>query len=170
MGPMTKSSRLIKLLILSPIVWLGLLFAFKHYRLIAGTSVILRIKGYDPRDLLAGHYLQFQVEYPDEGVCPRDLDKTSENGAFFCFDDNRFTGHHRESCRLQIKGYCQSGNFLAGIERFYIPQEKAARLEQLIRDRTASIEVSVSRSGSAQIKDLLIDGKPWESVPIETEH
>lgn len=42
-------------------------------------TVTLAITGYDPRDLLSGHYIQFQINWDksdcaqfDQGICPKD--------------------------------------------------------------------------------------------------
>jgi uncharacterized membrane-anchored protein len=70
-----------------------------------------------------------------------------------------------EDCTLFIKGRCDdSAAFMAGIERFYIPEEFAQVLEQKVRDKHGAVVLSVDRQGNAAIRDLLLDGKPWKQV------
>jgi uncharacterized membrane-anchored protein len=62
-----------------------------------------------------------------------------------------------------IKGNCSGSQFKAGIERFYIPENQASKLDKDVRSKKGSIVLSVTPDGHAQIKDLLIDGKSWKS-------
>jgi len=132
-----------------PIVVLGIL-TMNHYLALKGHLVTLPVRGYDPRDLLSGHYIQFTVEYPKKPNC--EYDKQSIKA---CLDD---------SCKTFIKGTCHRSRFLAGIERFYIPQDNAKELESSLRnsDKKTEIVVSVSKNGKAAIKEFLINGCPWD--------
>src|SRR5690349_20108829 len=52
--------------ILALAVWVGLL----QFRIISGQEVRLKITGYDPRDLLSGHYMQFRLDFGSVNPCP----------------------------------------------------------------------------------------------------
>lgn len=69
-----------------------------------------------------------------------------------------------DDCDLVIQGTCNFNRFEAGIERFYVPEEEASKLEELVRKNEASILLSVPKNGQAQIKDLLISGVSWRKV------
>lgn len=144
-----------------PIVALAGLAGVKQARLSLGARYVLPIQGYDPRDLLSGHYLTFRVDYGIQGLCQQR--ETAEN--WVCLEPRRDLGSDPsgEACEARIRGRCQGWRFEAGIERFYVPESEARRLESLIRDRRASIEVRVARDGRAVIQDLLIDGRSWKS-------
>ncbi|TCS08606.1 GDYXXLXY domain-containing protein [Rhizobium sp. BK418] len=53
-----------------------------------------------------------------------------------------------------------------GIERCYVPEGEGKPLEEARNDGTVSITVSVSSSGTAQIRSLMVDGKPAYEEPL----
>ncbi len=155
-----------------PLLGLGALVARNHFLYASGEEVILPIKGYDPRDLLAGHYLRYKINYGIDNPCE---DKKRKKGtdtfylqgpAIICLKPRSFTlgDEPPEACSLFIRGICSySAGFEAGIERYYIPQHLALKLEKKARGDNASIVLSVTREGNAMIKDLLFDGKSWRT-------
>lgn len=170
---MIQSNRAVLLALLVPIIGLLVLTAYKKYILSSGHEYEFAIEGYDPRDLLAGHYIQFRVVYDANNICenrnsntPQDS-LTEKQSGYICLEPGPkvFSYEKPNSCLLFIEGICDYTRFVAGIERFYIPQEKAYDLEQKIRNRKASIKVSILASGKAQIKELLLDGRPWQDAP-----
>lgn len=140
-----------------PLVALVLMTAFRSAGLRSGNEITLPIQGYDPRDLLSGHYLRYRVDYGVTNICASEGAET-----YVCLDTRLASPYRPESCEIFIKGFCNHGVFEAGIERFYVPESDASRLEKDVQSKSASILVTVSSSGSAQIKSLLIDGIPWK--------
>jgi uncharacterized membrane-anchored protein len=149
--------------LIAPIIILAILTGYKKYILSIGKEVTLAISGYDPRDLLSGHYLIYTVEYGVENVCKASSYGLKKAG-YICLSPKSFSYDWPSNCDLVIKGSCYLGRFNAGIERYYVPEEEAQRLEVLVRTKKASIVLSVPRNGKAQIKDLLIDGTPWRAL------
>ena len=147
--------------LLVPIIALGILTGYKHYKVTVGTEVILPIEGYDPRDLLSGHYLTYRVNYGAKNICEQS--KSNQYTGYVCLEPKHFTYFKPESCQIMIKGTCNGTRFKAGIERFYIPEDQAVKLDKDVRSKKGSIVLSVTPDGHAQIKDLLIDGKPWNA-------
>ena len=104
-------------------------------------EVKVSVMGYDPRDLLSGHYIAYQIDW----------DKT---------DCSQFRG-----------GKCPSEEFCHERRwgrqcRFYIPEEHAKKLDDLFRHRSLTgtqFEVIYAyRPGHKPMaKELLINGKPW---------
>lgn len=131
-----------------------------------GTRVQLSVQGYDPRDLLAGHYLMYRVDYGDLGVC-LDYANTASDQCV-CLNQPEPSSPHRAdwfgacpdkgNCPLFLRGACENGRFLAGIERFYIPE--GYQVELAVVPENASIVVNVTGSGDAQVLDFLIDNVP----------
>jgi uncharacterized membrane-anchored protein len=158
------------LAIFLPVFALGLLTIKKVIHYNTGSEIVLDIEGYDPRDLLSGHYLIYRIKYNAENICKgkySDSSSSSSNqDAYMCLveDKHYFTfGYTPTRCELKyIKGKCKGTRFVAGVEKFYIPQEHASRLEKLVIEKKASVRLSINRSGKALVKDLLIDGKPWK--------
>ena len=121
----------------------------------------LPITGYDPRDLLSGHYLRYSIDYGVQEICHEDA---SNKAGYVCLNPKRFTySLPGDYCSLFIKGSCDGSQFNAGIERYYVPEKDAKRLEKLIHSHKASVTLSVLRNGKAQVKDLLIDGQSWKN-------
>lgn len=108
----------------------------------SGKEVALRIKGYDPRSLLSGHYIQYQIDWEnsdcgqfENGVCPR----VEFNRAFF-------------------SGYWGNSG------RFYVSEKQAADLDRAVRsdDNVAEIVYSYRKGQKPYARRLLINGKTFE--------
>ncbi len=108
-----------------------------------GREVKVVISGYDPRDLLSGHYLAYTIDwnrtdckqFNEQGVCPK-----------------------KEFCREARWGrQC----------RFYIPDVQAKILDDLFRHHNQEylFEIVYTYSvGHAPIaKKLLINGQEWQT-------
>jgi len=149
--------------------WVGSL----EYDIKTSPQIQLPITGYDPRDLLSGHYLTYTVTYGRD-VCPRggpsehdevercvcfgttsDKSKTQASWIGECGD--RPSG---EFCRAHLKGTCQYGRFNAGIEAFYFSEHRTTELA--VVPPNSSILLRVSSSGRGIVTGLLIDGKPYQ--------
>jgi uncharacterized membrane-anchored protein len=133
-----------------------------------GTEVKFRVQGYDPRDLLAGHYLTYRVDYGSRITCGQfsnDLDYINTQHCLCLTVDNAgvataATGATescaaiKESCSLWLKGQCQyNDNFQAQIERFYIPEGN--RADNITTSENAQITVRISKSGRGMVTGLL---------------
>lgn len=153
----SKKSLLIALLI--PILSLFALTVYKNILLSVGQEIVLPISGYDPRDLLSGHYLVYRIDYNVGAVCAA---RVEERKAYICLEPKGFFYEQPDSCKKLIRGFCRSGRFEAGVEKFFVPDSRAQDIENMVRSKSASIVLSVTADGQAQVKDLLIDGKPWQ--------
>ena len=106
-----------------------------------GTDVTLSITGYDPRDLLSGHYIAYQIDWDNSdctqfanNICPKDK---------FCKE-----GHWGRECR------------------FYIPEYQAKNLDNLFANRFQNnlkfeVVYSYNENQTPIAKELLINGKDW---------
>lgn len=118
--------------------WVTILTA----QIYSGKEVALRIKGYDPRSLLSGHYIQYQIDWEnsdcgqfENGICPKD-----------------------EFKRALFNGYWgQNG-------RFYVSEKQAADLDRAVRsgDNVAEIVYSYRKGQKPYALRLLINGKTFE--------
>ena len=99
------------------------------------SEIILPIGGYDPRNLLSGHYIEFQIDWVKAN----------------CHQSN-------------WKGSCPKGDF-RGISRFYVPENKANELESFLNNGHFSTEIVFAyKAGFRPVaKELLIEGQPWEN-------
>ena len=60
---MTPENRWLQLAVVLPMIGLLVLVARAEVLLRSGESFRIAIKGYDPRDLLHGHYLQYSFDF-----------------------------------------------------------------------------------------------------------
>jgi hypothetical protein len=157
-------------------------------RQIAGAPVVsVPLRGYDPRDLLRGHYLLAQLEWDWERE-PTTPDGSGDlyGGACVLADTPkprlRFVADWMAgdaidpACRMMMAGraWPRSGQMTAGFipanlddggrggVRFYIPETRGTELEQLIRDRPGALtaDLAVRGDGNVTIRALRIDGRP----------
>lgn len=130
-----------------------------HQQLQKGESIVLPIKGFDPRDLLSGHYLIYTVDYGVENLCQ----EVEENQTLeVCLKPTSALRAAAMQCDLYIQGTCQRNRFKTGIERFYIPEAQAKPLDQALRNEKGALQVNVDTQGKAQIETLLIEGQLWQ--------
>ena len=151
-----------------PLLFLTALWAQAHYQRSHGTTVFFDIRGYDPRDLLSGHYLRYQVDYhianelscnPGEACClclQTSQSKVIHSQAYLC-DNQPSTA----DCPLFIQGQIDKDlHFVTGIERYFIPEDKRVILNHQLLTQPASLQVSITNDGKAAIQNLLIEGQP----------
>jgi uncharacterized membrane-anchored protein len=136
-------------------------------RVRSGKEIEVRVEGYDPRDLLAGHYIRFRLALGTSTPC------TSGTGgpACVCFEPSSegsvyapiISGSCEEllsRCSAALRGQCFGSRFEAGIERYYIPERLAPVLQTIPEASTAVI--ALDEAGKATIKALLVAGEPVE--------
>jgi uncharacterized membrane-anchored protein len=158
---MMKNKKALIIALLFPIIVLGTLTAYRQYVFSHGDEVVLPISGYDPRDLLAGHYLTYRIDYGVDGICAA---YSPQQTGFVCLAPKMFSYTEPENCSKLIRGVCNYGRFEAGIERYYVSDDKAKYLEEQVRAKAASIVLSVTPGGQAQVKDVLVNGRSWNRV------
>lgn len=156
---MNKNSIQLIFALSAPILSLVFLASVKAFLLSQGSELIFDVAGRDPRDLLRGHYVQFEVLYGFPVTCP---DNESIRNVYLCLDQKTLSENAPDSCNKYIAGVCSRGLFSAGIERYYVGEHTVQEVEQEIRDKRAQIEISLLSNGHAQIRNLLINGKPWK--------
>jgi uncharacterized membrane-anchored protein len=155
---MIRSRRILVLALFLPIAALAAIAIYRGSIATFGQRFTLPITGYDPRDLLAGDYLTYRVDYGIPGLCEG---RSESREAFVCLEPRRFSWWRQDECERFLRGTCHWGRFEAGIERYYIPESKAQELDQEVRSRRASIVIAVTSDGRAQVRDLLVKGEPW---------
>ncbi len=109
-----------------------------------GQEVTVAVAGYDPRDLLSGHYIQYTIDWNrtdcsqfENAVCPKDA---------FCKE-----ARWGRQCR------------------FYVPENSARELDSLFWSRNTTdmvFEIIYAyKEGTEPIaKQMLINGKDWRDA------
>jgi hypothetical protein len=139
-----------------------------------GTEYRIRIMGYDPRDVLRGHYIQFLYEWPIESknLCrPQEL-------CVACFTGNPESPnilirsvsslskiHNNRSCTSfwildTVNNLNETPQPTQEQRRFYVPEIEAPLLEKLLRENESRFEIGVisHKNGEVTVKNLYIDG------------
>lgn len=149
--------------LLLPLIGLGYSWMQTHRAAQRGTVWEVPVDGYDPRDLLRGHYVQFRYRWPGD---------TSDDGGFLnysasslCLTGNapivtgvREIGAAREDCPL---GHFVSGSARSaqGFDRgrLYVAQTRGPEYEKKLADpnTAAFIRVRVDDNGALRPMALL---------------
>lgn len=149
-----------------PIAVLGAWVARLSWLDHSGTHVRLPVTGYDPRDLLAGHYLTYTVDYGPAGACPQGPDADLAE-ACICLTQNTTTALHEATwsgpcdvrpatCPVFIQGACRYGRFTADIERFYFPETFRSTLATV--PEKSAITVALTPEGRGVVTGFTVDG------------
>lgn len=130
-------------LILAPAVFLLLWVIVLSLQLRSGQEVRVRIGGYDPRSILSGHYINYEIDWAntdctqfENGVCPeRDFEKA-----------------------LYQQYWGKAG-------RFYIAENRAVDLDRAVRnsDNVAEIIYSYRKGRRPYALRLLINGEDFQA-------
>lgn len=163
-----------------PFVALVALTSYKAYKRFAGVELTIPITGFDPRDLLSGHYLTYRLDF-EEDICR--TERRDTDPVFLCVVQDGSDLATRvvysadpstnKGCTAVIKGRCDGRRFVGGVERFYIPEEHSRLLDRIVRGwgknaNRVMLVISVDPNGRAVVKNLLIDDQPWRDFLANT--
>jgi uncharacterized membrane-anchored protein len=157
-----------------------------------GSEVTLQTRPVDPRDFLRGDYVV--LDYEISSLPAGELKDTPSDGRgtpVFVKLARRDSGVyeavsvHREPvpvgdgevlirgraasgapCGSNHRVFCDRLRITYGIERYFVPQDEGKEIERSRNQGKVSIVASVTPSGRAAIKRLLLDGKPVYDEPM----
>ncbi|PDT29902.1 hypothetical protein CO660_10635 [Rhizobium sp. L9] len=169
-------------------VILGTIIQSRASILSSGAEVLLKTAPVDPRDFLRGDYVVLNYDIstvpvqtvsggipaqPGERMLWVRLKKQADG--FWTVSESSFQAlpPQPETVILRSKPF-YSGGMAAGdsirveygIERYYVPEGQGKPIEEARNDGNVAIAVRVSPDGSAQIRSLLVDGKPVYDEPL----
>jgi hypothetical protein len=178
---LTRESRWLQVAVLVPMLGLLLLVARAEVLLRSSQSFRVAISGYDPRDLLHGHYLEyaFDFDWHGESTCgrlaagvPLELDAS----CCVCLTSNVDADTQAQARQIGCEqvsacdGWLQS-SALAPPLRYFVPERHASELEEALRVRQearrghqATLTVTCGPGGQPAIGELSFDGKPWREL------
>lgn len=136
------------------------------YMAASGPKVRLNITGYDPRDLLAGHYLNYTVEFGPKYSC----DNMSNSTLCVCLETNPENGistaswagsclerEKQENCQNWIQVQCRYGTTITNINRYYFSEVHQKDL--VIAPMNSSIEIALNGRGQAVVTNFYVNDK-----------
>ena len=174
-----KSSMFIIVLIIPFLVLMGLNMnaAVKQS---SGSIWKIKITGYDPRDLLYGHYLVYRYDFNLSEDSEQVLKTINSNDLCLCLNSSK-TGSidpvvqpmsckqaEEKMCSSVIKGYNHYGGLALNndgpSERYFIPEKDSLLLESALRkgEKEFHIELVAHNDRSVSIRRLLVDYEPLE--------
>jgi uncharacterized membrane-anchored protein len=169
---------------------LGYLVESRAAILRGGSQVLLKSIPVDPRDLLRGDYviLSYDISSIPAAVVTGDWPQAAQRTRLTVRLSPQPDGFYRvaeaafgpltvlpgsvliESQPFDFDGTRLAGDqslhVLYGIERYYVPEGEGKVLEEARNAALLSVAVKVSAGGTAQIRTLLLDGKPVYQEPL----
>ena len=147
------------------VIGLVVFASVRQVALTQGREVTLQTVPVDPRSLLQGDYaiLDYEIARLPERwweVSPGATMyvRLEECGRVWCAD--RYSRREPDANEVYIKGTINDRRRLDfGIGTFFVPEGTGHIVE---RARDVKVVVSLSHSGNAVIKEVLIDGRPFE--------
>jgi uncharacterized membrane-anchored protein len=141
----------------------GIVSAERH--LATSSEWVFEIDGYDPRDLLRGHYIEFRLELHEEraaGSCVG----LGTVACCYCLERRgtaipprvtRTTCSDAASCdgRLRV-------DKATGTHRYYVPEQRARQIEMQLMEAAqtgrAQVVLAIDARGTPQIVELRLGG------------
>jgi hypothetical protein len=171
-----------------PLAVLGAMVGDAERNLHNAETVRVAIRGYDPRDMLRGHYLNYQFDWnaelpfvgkvarlcvvsatPDAPARVRpvapETPSTATDGCMLLIEGTGRVVANTDQPGPGARGPARRLEFWpsgVAIARLYVSERHAERLEALLRDGSArlTIDLAVTRTGQARVKAWHIDGHP----------
>lgn len=165
-------SKYFKIVVLLPIIGFLLMILKAEIDQTKGDILIVPIKGVDPRDILRGHYLIYSFAWNFDQERTNKFPSLGESELCLVKTNNGLIAYpivlkSLEDCHYRIKGKFSklsetNFNYSIGIEKFFIPEEHASKLEHLLISSEAKIKFRINKDSKPVLLDLLINGKSWE--------
>lgn len=191
-----RNSILILLILLLPTCGLLAAAGYSYQAIQKQPSVVLPITGYDPRDLIRGHYLLFQINWPwrakdpvtcttgpaDCRLCLNTFDATQPNViqvALVAAQDTAQSGQcqavigsitHYSAPDTRTSGTVTAPTVLLKNTpgRFYVDEHDGPWLDAYFRKHPDDFSVAVKiHNGTIHLQELLIDGRPYRITMLQ---
>jgi hypothetical protein len=160
-------SALRALALVLPLLGLTGTWAFTHVRAQQGTEWDAPIAGYDPRDLLRGHYVVYTYDWPglegrEEFEFAREL---CIHGTAPKID--RVTRGAGSDCASPVRAYSYTDDWGGGVltGRLYVSQAEGARLQKQLTDPKLKGTVRFRLREDGHITPLAISFRPRPVEP-----
>lgn len=129
-------------------------------------AVKLPVEGFDPRDLLSGHYVRFRLIAEREAAALLPQDARLRGGRMsFCAEESQGFVHPvhvrepGEGCKLVLTGDVSGEGVRFGAERFYLDERRAREVMLVRAGPTTYLLATLDDGGSVHAVDLVVDGK-----------
>ena len=151
-----------------PLLGLAGTWTFTHVRAQQGTEWDVPIAGYDPRDLLRGHYVIYTYDWPgfDDNESWQYAGELCIHGTAPVIE--RVTGGGYPACANPVRAYDYSDDFGGGIStgRLYVSQAEGVRLQDQLTDPKLQGTVRIRLREDGHITPLGISFRPRPAEPV----
>ncbi|MEM9502067.1 MAG: GDYXXLXY domain-containing protein [Pseudomonadota bacterium] len=169
---MTRTARLVTAI--APVLGLVALWGWSDYLSRQGTDWDVEIEGYDPRDLLRGHYVEFTYDWPEPVHNAEDSEdrlwRSRGGPQILCLYGEAPALDRAVSIQEAEVGECahlarSDGTSVYGLTslergRFYVGQDRALEIEEEMRDRDQRGIVTIRQREDGTITPLAIRFRP----------
>jgi len=167
---------------------LGYIIQSRASILANGTEILLKTAPVDPRDFLRGDYVVLNYDISSvpvstvTGGIPAEAGEQTlwvrlkrQQDGFWNIVESSFKELPAAPDTVVLRSLPfysygpSSGETIRveyGIERYYVPEGEGRPLEEARNEGVVSIAASISSSGAAQIRSLVVDGKPAYEEPL----
>ncbi len=167
---------------------LGYIIQSRASILANGTEVLLKTAPVDPRDFLRGDYVVLNYDISSVpvstvtgGIPAKAGEQTlwvrlkRQQDGFWGILESSFKELPAQPDTVVLRSVPfysygpDNGDMIRveyGIERYYVPEGEGKPLEEARNEGVVSIAASISSSGAAQIRSLVVDGKPAYEEPL----
>lgn len=172
-----KEKKLLLLAVLFPVLILVGIMIKTELEIKKSKTVLIDIEGYDPRDILHGHYLNFRFKWNFDlektKLYANHLENIHPRKAKLCVLSNGqvypvSTDDALYDCEMEILGQFSARpdryDFHLGLERFYLPESQARNIELAFLQQKGQVKLAVNSQGKAVLLELYIGGKPWRDL------
>lgn len=176
------------LALLLPLIGMIAMIVVHTHNRETGTNWRIPVTGYDPRDLLRGHYLTFRYDWnwaetqqtcqgQDCALCLSPVDNSGVNPEVALMSKDLAV----QTCDTFIVGSSYRGKDFRigsdkanGLTRYYIPENRAELLDKALRlwtdDAKFEVSLSINESGQAFIDQMYINDMVLEDWLYLYEH
>lgn len=168
--------------LLLPLIVFGAVWANTHHMAQQGEDWLIPVDGYDPRDLLRGHFVQYSYDWPAERRVQ------SEDGSSYDFDPasqqalciegvapnirraTAFDSSMKQRCAIVVRATLGTRREIQGLSTgiLYASQERALALQDKMRDPKLQglIKVRIRPDGVMRPIDMAFRPRPPAPVPV----
>lgn len=138
----------------------GWIASLEHAR--SSARVKLPVEGFDPRDLLRGHFVRFQLVAAGEAG---PLLRGEPEGARIelCLEERRGMLHvtrvRTDDCKPFIAGALRGGRVDFGVDRFFVDERIAGEVAFVRAGPETYVVATIDGGGAVHVIDLVVDGK-----------
>lgn len=152
----------ILLYILLGLQLVGLIAMYAYYQAGLGyPTYLLRTVPVDPRDLIRGDYMILRYEisevparYENAELLAKEVNVSLKPDGEFWVIDEVWEGWVPEG-KPTLRAKREGRELIYDLEKYFVPEGKGTP------SGTVTVRISIRPGGSAQIKELYLDGKPY---------